>query len=351
MVAMTRAHVADPFLVKKAREGRTDETVHCIGANVCQQRLWDQRPVTCVVNPTAGREAYWGEGSLTAVNGGARRIAVVGGGPAGMKTAARAAQRGHSVALLEREPELGGHLRLIGRLPARQTWNMAIEDFAGPLERAGVELRLDGDATRAGLEDEGFDTIVCATGSRWDDSGFSPYRPDRDALPGAERDDVITVDVALERALDDPRSLGDRIVILDESAGYLPQALALIATEAGADVELVTPQLFVGEDTQKTWEMNFVYAKLHEQGVRMRPQHFIEAVDDDGAEVYNVWGGEHERLPADTVVLSLMRLPEEELFLDLRGSGLPDVRRVGDALAPRRLEAVVYEGEQLGRQL
>src|SRR5581483_848682 len=111
MVGMTRAHVADPFLVRKALEGREDETVHCVGANVCQQRLWDQRPVACVMNPTAGREAYWGEGSLRQVNGGARRIAVVGGGPAGLKTAALAAQRGHSVVLFERDADLGGHLR------------------------------------------------------------------------------------------------------------------------------------------------------------------------------------------------------------------------------------------------
>jgi 2,4-dienoyl-CoA reductase-like NADH-dependent reductase (Old Yellow Enzyme family) len=351
MVAMTRAHVADPFLVKKAREGREDETVRCVGANVCQQRLWDQRPVACVMNPTAGRERYWGDGSLVSANGSARRIAVVGGGPAGMKTAALAARRGHSVVLMEREGELGGHLRLIGRLPGRKTFGMAVEGFAAPLGKAGVEVRLGTDATREALTGEDFGTIVCATGSHWDDSGFSPYRPDRDAMPGAERDEVITVDAALERALADPRSLGERVVILDESAGFLPQALALMVAEAGGDVELVTPQLFVGEDTQKTWEMNFLYPKLHEAGVRMRPQHFIESVDDDGVDVYNVWGGPHERLAADTVVLALMRLPDEDLFLQLRDAGLPDARRVGDAIAPRRLEAVVYEGEKLGREI
>jgi 2,4-dienoyl-CoA reductase-like NADH-dependent reductase (Old Yellow Enzyme family) len=351
MVAMTRAHVADPFLVRKAREGRTDETVHCVGANVCQQRLWDQRPVTCVVNPTAGRERYWGDGSLQHVNGGARRIGVIGGGPAGMKTAALAARRGHSVVLMEREQELGGHLRLIARLPARGTWSMAVEDLAKPVAREGVEVRLGAAVTRDGLADEGFDTIVCATGSRWDDSGFSPYRPDRDGIPGAERDDVLTIDAALERALADPRSLGERLVILDESAGYLPQALAVIAAEAGAQVDLVTPQLFVGEDTQKTWEMNFMYPKMTEAGVRMRPQQFVESIDDDGVEVYDVWGGPRERVAVDTVVLCLMRVPDDALFNELRDAGTPDVRPVGDAIAPRRLEAVVYEGEKLGREI
>ena len=140
---------------------------------------------------------------------------------------------------------------------------MAIEDFTTPLLKADVEVRLGTEETRASLAESGFDIIVCATGSRWDDSGFSPHRPDRDGMRGAERDDVITIDVALERALEDPRSLGERLVILDESAGYLPQALAVLAAEAGVDVEIVTPQLFVGEETQKTWEMNFLYPKLH----------------------------------------------------------------------------------------
>ena len=104
MVGMTRAHVADPFLVRKALEGRDDERVHCVGANVCQQRLWDQRPMACAVNAVAGRERYWGDGTLVMATP-ARRIAVVGGGPAGLKTAVLAAHRGHTVVLYERKPE------------------------------------------------------------------------------------------------------------------------------------------------------------------------------------------------------------------------------------------------------
>jgi hypothetical protein len=214
-----------------------------------------------------------------------------------------------------------------------------------------VELWTDSSATASSLAEGAFDTIVCATGSRWDASGFTPYRPDRNGIPGAESETVLTIDVALEGALEDPRGLGERVLLLDESAGPLPLTLALLLRDAGVDVEIVTPHLFLGEDTQKTWDMNFLYPKLVESGVRMRPQHFVEEIHDGGVEIYNVWGGPRQHLEADAVVLSLMRLPEDSLHRELVVAGHGDVRLVGDAVAPRRLEAIVYEGEQLGREL
>lgn len=350
MIAMARAHLADPFLVKKAKEGRSRETIHCIGSNVCQQRLWDQRPVTCVVNAVAGREAYWGEGSLVPTEQ-PRGITVIGGGPAGMKAAARAAERGHKVTLYEREDELGGHLRLARRLPYRDTWQAAIDDLSYELDRHGVEVKLGVEVTKDLVLEAGSDVVVCATGSYWDDSGFSPYRTDRDRLPGSERDDVLTVDQALLRAFDDPGALGKKVTILDETAGYLPLALALMLGRADASVQVVSPHLFVGEDTQKTWEMNFLFPELGKVGVELRPQHFIEKIDDRGVEIYGTYSQVHETVEADTVVLSLLRLPNEGLLRELRGEADLDVRCIGDALAPRRLEAVVQEAEKFGREI
>ena len=161
----------------------------------------------------------------------------------------------------------------------------------------------------------------------------------------------MTIDTALERVLLDPHALGERVVIVDESAGHYPLSLALLAGEAGCAVDIITPHLFVGEETQKTWDMNFMFPKLAALNVRMRPQHFVEKIDDDGVEIYSIWGSTREMLCADTVVLSLMRLPAQSLFWSLRSAGCPDVRRVGDALAPRKIEAVVYEGEQVGREI
>src|SRR5262249_22790481 len=109
MVAMTRAHMADPFIVTKSREGREDEITRCVGANVCVSRLIDNVDVTCVLNPSMGRERQWGDGTLQVVTLEERRkITIVGGGPAGLKCAATAAKRGHAVTLYEQTQELGG---------------------------------------------------------------------------------------------------------------------------------------------------------------------------------------------------------------------------------------------------
>ena len=108
LVGMTRAHIADPDLVSKARAGRGGEIRRCVGANQgCLRRLFEHGMITCTVNPVAGRELTFGRDERKAER---RKVAVVGGGPAGMKLAETAAQAGHEVVLLEREDRLGGQL-------------------------------------------------------------------------------------------------------------------------------------------------------------------------------------------------------------------------------------------------
>src|SRR5579862_6809111 len=141
MVAMTRAHIADPFLVEKARKGRSDEIVKCVGANECLLRNFKQLDVACLVNPVAGREATWGAGKVEREVA-PRRIVVVGGGPAGMRCAAAAARRGHDVVLLEREDELGGHVNLFKRLPNRGAWQDLVDANRVALEKAGARYEL-----------------------------------------------------------------------------------------------------------------------------------------------------------------------------------------------------------------
>src|SRR5207247_198592 len=220
--------------------------VRCVGVNECVSRAFEQREVTCLMNPVVGRERQWGDGTVRPAER-AKRVVVVGGGPAGMKTAAVAAERGHDVVLLEREPELGGHIDLVKRLPTRGKWQLAIDNLERMLQRTGVDVRTGVDASPAVLERERPEVVVCATGSSWDRSGFSAYRLGRDGIPGAERSHVLDVATATRRALEAPASLGERVLVVDESAAYLPVGLAEVLADAGVDVEVLTPHLFVGE--------------------------------------------------------------------------------------------------------
>ena len=353
MVGMTRAQMADPFLVAKARVGREREIIKCVGANECVARLFENREVICMMNPVSGRERQWGQGTLNLVSTeAAKKVVVVGGGPSGMKLAAVAAKRGHRVILLEKERELGGHLNVLKQLPTRAEWHTAIDNLTREMENAGVEVRLGVHATKAALAQENPDTVVCATGSTYSTTGLSAYRSEREAIPGHQQENVIDVKTAVTRALRDPASLGKRVMIVDETAAYLPLGLAeVLATQGRAEVEVITPHLFVGEDLLRTGDLAHLFPRLAAAGVKLTAQHFIEEIEGNTVEVYGIWGDQRRTVTnVDTIVIAMMRTPNDALFNEIRDS-FPEVHRIGDALAPRKPAAVIYEGEKLGREI
>ncbi|MCK8514929.1 FAD-dependent oxidoreductase [Methylonatrum kenyense] len=352
MVAMTRTQLADPELVNKLRQGRPEEIRRCVGANICIKHQLDQQGVICALNPAAGREAEWGAGRLRPVRAGQdKRIAVIGAGPAGMTAAARLAERGHRVTLFEAEEECGGRLALLRRLPGRENWGMAVEDMQQAAERAGVTLRLATRVTADTLSGGDWDTVVCATGARFERSGYSPSRPDRFTLPGADADHVTDVETALRDALEDPAVFGQRTLIIDETGEHLPFCLAELLAGAGCQVQLVTPKLFAGEGLLKTLDLPHVLPRLQQLGVVIRGQTFVERITGGGAEIYGIWGGKPEPVAADRVVLALGRRSNDVLYRELEETRQGNLHRIGDCVAPRAIEAVIYEGERLGREL
>lgn len=351
MVAMTRAQMADPQLVTKAQQGRYGEINKCIGANVCLARAFDQREVVCVMNPAVSRERQWGVGTLKQAAGGGKRVIVVGGGPAGMHVAKVAAERGHKVVLLEKDGDLGGHLRTLAKMPTRTEWAIGIENFAKPLARLGVDVRLNHEATPDVLLSGTPDTVVIATGARWDRTGFSQFHPGRAGIPGVDQPHVLDMGTAAKRAVADPGSLGRKVLIFDESAGYWPLGLGEVLSDAGVDVDIVTPHLFLGEDTLKTGDFPHNLPRLQGKGVRIAAQMMIDRIEGGTVHLDGVWGAPPTTVEGvDTVVLSMMKEPVDELYFAVRGQH-PEVHRVGDAVAPRRLEAVLYESEKLGREI
>ncbi len=348
LVGMTRAHMADPFVVAKAMAGRVADTVRCVGANECFNS--GGRQIVCMMNPAMGRERRWGHGTLTRAPA-PRRIAVVGGGPAGMKTAGVAASRGHEVTLFESGATLGGALNLIKEMPTRRGWQHAIDNLARPLEVEGVTVRLGHEVAAKTLPREQFDAVVVASGSSWCSSGFSVFRPDRDGVPGCrDAANVLGIDEAARRATEDPLALGTRVVIVDETGAYLPVGLAELLADAGATVEVVTPLAMVGDQLVSTGDLSYVYPRLFAKGVRLTPHSLPERFNGGELEVVHLWSREQSVHTVDTLVFATLRTPNDGLYRALHGA-LADVRRVGDALAPRSVGAVIYEGEELGRTL
>ncbi|MEZ5075932.1 MAG: FAD-dependent oxidoreductase [Solirubrobacterales bacterium] len=354
MAAMTRAHLADPFLVRKAREGRSEDIVKCVGANICLAHAFEQKRVPCMMNPATGREAKLGEGTLRRVAPGkAKTVAVVGGGPAGLRFAGTAAERGHAVTLFEAGDELGGHLNLIKKFPTRAGWDDAIEGLSRPLERNGVDVRLGTEVTAEEAAALDADLVVCATGSSYGRRGMpSPYRPERDAIPGWDKDHVVDLGTAARRVLADAGSLGARVLIYDEVGHYLPLGLAEVLLEAGCSVEIVTPHSAVGEEAIRTQDWFWIGPRLLDAGVTLTTQRTVESVDDRLVHLSGVFGGPGEDREVDAVVLSLPRLPYSALHDELTGGAAGEgVMLIGDALAPRSIEAVIYEAEVTAREV
>lgn len=347
LVAMTRAHMADPDLVRKAREGRGREIRRCIGANQgCVHRQAIGGPSSCTVNPVVGREGRWGK-----ANAGAdptpRRLYVVGAGPAGMKAAEIASSRGHQVTLVDRDDELGGQIRLAAKLPGRGRWADMIDDLHGSLERNGVQIQLGVEATADSAVEAGADLVVVATGATFDKSGFSVFRPDRDAIPGAGEETVLDpVEVAA-----DPSRCGKRVLIIDDFGDTTAMGIAQLLADAGHQVEIATMAPLIGGQAMLTFDApSIVYPSLAKAGVKFSPSTTVQSIDAGAATLIDVWSQEARTAEFDSIVVNMLRKPEDALYLELRGRGVP-VRRIGDCVAPRRVDEAIYEGFELGMEV
>src|SRR5438309_5859683 len=163
VVGMTRALIADPELPRKAQEGRLDDIRTCVGANEgCIDRIYQGKPVTCVQNPTTGREGELADVRPVAA---AKKVVVVGGGVAGLEAARMATLRGCRVVLREKAAELGGQVLVAARAPARAEYAGIVRFLAAQVRKLGVDVRLGVEATAPLVLAERPDAVIVATGS------------------------------------------------------------------------------------------------------------------------------------------------------------------------------------------
>ena len=348
LVSIVRGQIADPHLVAKARADRADEVRPCIS---CNQLCWGRRSrdywISCLVNPSAGREFEWG-GDRFEPTTMPRHVLVVGGGPAGLEAARVAAERGHRVTLMERSTELGGQFRLAGRQPSRGQILDLLAWYARRLEDLGVDVRLGAILDADGVTAVRADEVIVATGARPARTGFQRALPMVDRLPGVERDDVFAIhDVLAGKTLP-----GRRVVVLDDMGDWRGAGTALFLAESGHDVTLVTAAPVIAGGLAHSAADGPLRRRYAAAGGAARTGHVMLAWDGkgDGAEIRSTLAGATERLVADTLVIAETAISETTLSEALSAAGV-SFHQVGDVVAPRRASLAFYEARELARRI
>ncbi|WP_072687397.1 mycofactocin system FadH/OYE family oxidoreductase 2 [Rhodococcus marinonascens] len=337
LIGVVRGQIADPDFAVKALAGEEAAIRTCLACNQeCVGRVGLGRWLGCVVNPRAGKEST----PLPEPTIRGRRVFVVGGGPAGLKAAATAAQRGHRVTLFERANAVGGQVRTAAVVPGRRELLDLVLDLEAECIRHGVDVRTGTEASAEFVAQGCPDVVVLATGAR-------PQHPRWAGTPGR----VVDVRDVLEGRAHPSGT----VLVVDELGFHQGTSMAEFAADAGCVVTICTPGMIVGQDLDITLDFEGWNRRAHRKGITQMtdvvPTGCVAVAGDRLAvTLLHHPTGRSTRFVADWVVSSAHQRPEDELWKALSGSGI-ETHRVGDVLAPRRAHSAIIEGEQVALSL
>ncbi|HEX3845558.1 MAG TPA: FAD-dependent oxidoreductase, partial [Steroidobacteraceae bacterium] len=362
MVGMTRAHMAEPHIVRKIREGREQDIRPCVGANYCLDRIYQGGSAYCIHNAATGRELFMPHEIPPAPR--RRKVVIVGAGPAGLEAARVAAERGHEVLVLEAAAEAGGQVRLTARSRRRREMLGIIDWRMAQCTARGVRFRFETWADAEDVIAESPEVVIVATGGV----------PRVEILESGNELvvsswDIISGSIAGAAA----------VLLFDDAGDHVALQAAEIIAGAGATLEIMTPERCLAPEVMS---MNLVpyMRSLQKLDVTFTVTYRLQRVSRDGGRLLAVAGSDYESVRLerriDQVVVNDGTLPNEELYFALKPlsanfgeldhdrllAGQPQsicrnpqgtfqLFRVGDAVACRNTHAAIYDALRLVKDL
>ena len=346
LVSIVRGQIADPHLVNKAREGRADDIRGCIS---CNQMCWGRRSrdywISCMINPSAGREFEWG-GDRFVKTDAVKKVLVVGGGPAGMEAARVAAERGHQVTLCEALGDLGGQFRLAGLAPRRGQITELMGWYLRQLEQLGVEVRYFSPMDEQDIVEFGADEVVLATGSMPDGLAKQRWLPEADELPGLNNGRVFSC----EEVFSDQADLGKAVIVLDEGGNWRGTGTAWYLADKGHEVTIVTPDPMICKELVRTTSDIQIRAGLAKLGAKFILESVISHWHGDRAEIRSLLDGSITNIGASAIVTATTNTVYNQVELALSETEV-SLHLAGDAAAPRAAPYAFHDGRKIGLAL
>lgn len=341
MIGMCRALICDPFLPKKAKEGRLDDLRYCIACNQgCIGRIGMNKTIGCVQNPAVGREKEWGEGTLEKASV-KKKVIVVGGGPAGMWAAKMAGRRGHDVALYDRNENLGGQVATAMKGAGRDEFGVIVRNEKEQVSKAGAAVKLGVEVTAEQVLAQKPDVVIIATGS------VPKERP----VPGADGPAVHNVWQVLNNEVE----MGNKVCLIDYDGHQRATSTAEFLANQGKSVHIITSSLFIGAELGPTQDLYLSRQRLLQKGVTFTPDIAVMEIAGEAGEKrikgFNVYSNAWDEWgPYDSIVLAMGQRVDEALYLSLKGK-VNELYRIGDAVAPRKVDMAIWEGHRVGRDI
>jgi 2,4-dienoyl-CoA reductase-like NADH-dependent reductase (Old Yellow Enzyme family) len=358
MVGMTRAHIADPHIVRKVAAGQEARIRPCVGATYCLDRIYEGGEALCIHNAATGREGWLPHDIPRAEV--ARHVVVVGAGPGGLEAARVAGESGHRVTLLEAAARPGGQVNLLTANPRRREMRGIVDWRVAELARLNVAQRFNILAEAADVLSLSPDVVVIATGG-------VPQMPD---VAGAELAvtpwDILSGDV---------RPAGE-VLLYDDNGAHAGLSAAEVLARSGARVEIVSPERMFAPEVGGLNLVPYLRA-FHETGVRITPAMRVTALARAGNRIAVTLGSDyadgvtgtrlvdhvvmdHATRPADDLYRSLKPLASNRGEVDharllgggpvfpARGEGKFVLYRIGDAVSARNIHAAIHDALRLG---